>query len=30
MGGGTAARRVHGVDSDAGGLMPEVAGCTGV
>ena len=30
MGGGTAARGVHGADSDAGGLLPEVAGCAGV
>lgn len=30
MGGGAAARGVHGADSDADGLLPEVAGCAGV
>ncbi len=30
MGGGAAARGVHGANSDAGGLLPEVAGCAGV
>ena len=30
MGGGAAVGRVHGADSDADGLLPEVAGCAGV
>ena len=30
MGGGAVARGVYGADSDAGGLLPEVAGCEGV
>ena len=30
MGGGAAARGVYGADSDADGLLPEVAGCAGV